>query len=49
MTQDDAARLFDIKQPHLANLLRGHDGVSAEVAERVRHFVLDEAVTVRAS
>jgi transcriptional regulator with XRE-family HTH domain len=49
ISQSELAPQLGLRQPHLANILRGHDGASGSVADGLRSFVLAEAVTVKAA
>ncbi|MDY8111131.1 helix-turn-helix domain-containing protein [Fulvimarina sp. 2208YS6-2-32] len=47
LKQAEVAALVGVSRPHLANILNGKFGASAETARSIRRFVLAEAITVR--
>jgi DNA-binding XRE family transcriptional regulator len=47
LRQEDAAREIGVSRPALANILKGRFGASAEVAQRVRQFIVSAVETVR--
>lgn len=47
LRQADVAARAGLSRPQMANILGGRFGASPDVADRIRDFLLSEAVTVR--
>lgn len=47
LTLDEAAARIEVSRPQLSNILLGRFGASSDTAERVRGFLLNDAVTVK--